>query len=147
MQHLVYVFIFYILLECLFRDDKQHNNCKLMAHSYIIWNIIYDISNCKKKKKKKKIFPIAPAAHRQQMLQQQYIHIVIPWHGNAFRIIGLLSLRWRHNGRDSVSNHQPDCLLNRLFRRRSKKTSKLRVTGLLCGEFTGDRWIPRTNGQ
>ena len=34
------------------------------------------------------------------------------------------SLQWRHNGRDSVSNHQPhDCLLNRLFRRRSKKTS------------------------
>ena len=43
------------------------------------------------------------------------------------------SLRWRHNGRDSVSNHQPyDRLLNRLFRRRSKKASKLRVTGL-CG--------------
>ena len=32
------------------------------------------------------------------------------------------SLQWRHNGRDSVSNHQPhDCLLNRLFRHRSKK--------------------------
>ena len=45
-----------------------------------------------------------------------------------------LPLRWCHNGRDSVSNHQPhDCLLNRLFRRRSKKTSKLRVTGLLRG--------------
>ena len=44
------------------------------------------------------------------------------------------SLQWRHNGRDSVSNHQPyDCLLNRLFRRRSKKTSKLRVTGLCVG--------------
>ena len=42
--------------------------------------------------------------------------------------------RWRHNGRDSVSNHQPHhCLLNRLFRRRSKKTSKLRVTGLCVG--------------
>ena len=41
------------------------------------------------------------------------------------------SSQWRHNGCDSVSNHQPhDCLLNRLFRRRSKKTSKLRVTGL-----------------
>ena len=27
---------------------------------------------------------------------------------------GSLSLRWRHNGDDSVSNHQPhDCLLNR----------------------------------
>ena len=43
-------------------------------------------------------------------------------------------LQWRHIGRDSVSNHQPhDCLLNRLFRRRSKKTSKLRVTGLCAG--------------
>ena len=30
--------------------------------------------------------------------------------------------------------HQPnDCLLNRLFRRRSKKKSKLRVTGLCAG--------------
>ena len=38
------------------------------------------------------------------------------------------------NGHDSVSNHQPyDCLLNRLFRRRSKKTSKLRITGLCVG--------------
>ena len=53
------------------------------------------------------------------------------------------TLRWRHNERDGVSNHQPrDCLLNRLFRRRSKKTSKLRVA-VLCvgnspvtGEFT-----------
>ena len=44
------------------------------------------------------------------------------------------SLRWRHNGRDSVLNHQPyDCLLNRLFRRRWKKTPKLRVTGLCAG--------------
>ena len=43
----------------------------------------------------------------------------------------IIPLRWRHNERDSVSNHQPhSCLLNRLFRRRSKKTSKLRVTGL-----------------
>ena len=31
-------------------------------------------------------------------------------------------LQWRHNGRHRVSNHQPrDCLLNRLFRRRTKK--------------------------
>ena len=51
-------------------------------------------------------------------------------------------LQWRHNGRDSVSSHQPhDCLLNCLFRRTSMKTSKLRVTGLcvenspLTGEF------------
>ena len=43
-------------------------------------------------------------------------------------------LLWRHNGRDGISNHQPhDCLLVRLFRRRSKKTSKLHVTGLCAG--------------
>ena len=45
-----------------------------------------------------------------------------------------VTLQWRHNGCDGVSNHQPhDCLINRLFRRRSKKTSKLRVTGLCVG--------------
>ena len=39
---------------------------------------------------------------------------------------------------DSASNHQPpDCLLNHLFRRRSKKTSKLRVTGLCAGNSPG----------
>ena len=43
-------------------------------------------------------------------------------------------LQWRHNGRYCVSNHQPhDCLLNHLFRHRSKKTSKLRVSGLCVG--------------
>ena len=41
------------------------------------------------------------------------------------------TLQWRHNGLDGVSNHQPHhCLLSRLFRHWSKKTSKLRVTGL-----------------
>ena len=60
----------------------------------------------------------------------------------------ILSFQWRHSRRDGVSNHQPyDSLLNRLFMRRSKKTSNLRVAGLCEGEFTGDRWIPRTHGQ
>ena len=45
-----------------------------------------------------------------------------------------LSLRWRHNGCDCVSNHQPhDCLLNGLFWHRSKKTLNLSVTGLCAG--------------
>ena len=44
------------------------------------------------------------------------------------------ALQWRHNDRDGVWNHQrPDCLLNRLFRHRLKKTSKLRVTRLCEG--------------
>ena len=46
----------------------------------------------------------------------------------------ILAWQWRQNGCDSVSNHQPhDCFLNRLFRHRSTKTSKLRVTGLCAG--------------
>ena len=54
-----------------------------------------------------------------------------------------MSLRWRHNERDTVSNHQPhDCLLNRLFRRRSKKTAKLRVTGLCEGNSPGTGEFP-----
>ena len=58
----------------------------------------------------------------------------------------IITLQWRHNERDGISNHQPhDCLLKRLFRRRSKKTSKLRVTGFcegnspLTGEFPAQR--------
>ena len=43
-------------------------------------------------------------------------------------------LQWRHNEHDGVSDHYPhDYLLNRLFSHRSKKTSKLRVTGLCAG--------------
>ena len=48
------------------------------------------------------------------------------------------TLQWRHNGRYGVSNHQPhDCLLDRLFGRRSTKTPKLRVTGLCVGNLPG----------
>ena len=53
-------------------------------------------------------------------------------------IIKICTLRWRHNDHPVVSNHQPHgCLLNRLFRRRWKKTSKLRVTGLCAGNSPG----------
>ena len=55
------------------------------------------------------------------------------------------SLQWRHNVRDSVWNHQPhDCLLNRLFRRRLKKTSRLRVTGLCAGNSPSPHKWPVT---
>ena len=56
------------------------------------------------------------------------------------------ALKWCHNERDGGSNYQPlDCLLNCWFRRRSTKTSKLRVTSLcvgnspLTGEFSAQR--------
>ena len=55
----------------------------------------------------------------------------------------LLSLHWRHNGHDGVSNHQPHhCLHNRLFGRRIKKTPKLRVTGLCAGNSPGISEFP-----
>ena len=54
-----------------------------------------------------------------------------------------ITLQWRQNGHDSVSNHQPhDCLLKRLFRRRSKIISKLRVTGLCAGNLPGTGEFP-----
>ena len=44
------------------------------------------------------------------------------------------SLQWCYNGRNGISNPQPHhCLLSPLFRRRSKKTSKLCVNGLCAG--------------
>ena len=55
----------------------------------------------------------------------------------------LNTLRWRHNGRDNDPNHQPHgCLLKRLFRPRSRKTSKLRVTGLCVGNSPGTGEFP-----
>ena len=52
-------------------------------------------------------------------------------------------LQWRHYGLDGVSNHQPHhCLLSRLFGRRSKKTTKLRVTGLSAGNSPGTGEFP-----
>ena len=51
------------------------------------------------------------------------------WDSNA-----KLSLQWRHNGHDGISNHQPHhCLLNHSLRCRPKKTSKLCLTGLCAG--------------
>ena len=72
------------------------------------------------------------------------------WPGQYWSIAKVLNcfetLQWRHNEHGGVWNHQPhDCLLNRLFKCRSKKTSKLRVTGLCegkspeTGEFAAQR--------
>ena len=49
-------------------------------------------------------------------------------------------LLWCHNEWDLVSNHRRfDYFLNRLLGRRSKKTSKFRVTGLYWWESISDR--------
>ena len=52
----------------------------------------------------------------------------------GFHCVWRCPLQWCHIGRDGVSNHQTHvCLLNHLYGCRSKKTSKLRVTGLCAG--------------
>ena len=74
-------------------------------------------------------------------LKAQYLRVFL--RGIITELVLITPLQWRNNGHEGVSNHQPrHCLLNRLFRRRSQKTSKLRVTGLcagnspVTGEFT-----------
>ena len=53
------------------------------------------------------------------------------------------TLQWRRNEHDGVWNHRYlDCLFNRLFRRRSKKTSKLLVTGLCEGNPHANSGFP-----
>ena len=90
-------------------------------------------------------------------LQWTQLTIRLPWFRvMASRLIGdkplpktngdpalSVTLRWRHNEQDSVTNHQPrDCLLNPLFGRRSKQTSKLRVTDLCVGNSPGTGEFP-----
>ena len=71
-------------------------------------------------------------------IQLTYFHRLPEW-----KVLSGSALQWRYNGRDSVSNHQPhDCLLNHLSRRRSKKTPKLRVTGLCAGNSPGTGEFP-----
>ena len=52
----------------------------------------------------------------------------------------IATLQWRHNGCDGVSNYHG--ILNRLFRSRLKKTSKLRVTGHVRGNSPANGEFP-----
>ena len=68
---------------------------------------------------------------------------IAPFQSNGdwvFLGIGPMStLQWRHNKRNGVSNiRRLDCLLNCVFRRRSQKTLKLRITALCWGIY---RWL------
>ena len=115
---------------------------------------------------------------RGQLPLQQwpYVTMTTSWYDTAFHGTGT-SLQSCHNERNYVSNYlHLDCLLNRLFTRRSKTTSKLGVTGLsegispmtgkfltqrarnaenvsiwwrchMCGEHAGYCWIPLSKLQ
>ena len=63
---------------------------------------------------------------KNSIIQLISLHNCIPMLKKVLELNVIISLQWRHNDHDIVSNHQPHgCLLTRLFRRRSKKTSKL----------------------
>ena len=52
---------------------------------------------------------------------------------------GPSDLQWRHNELDDVS-----IVYSGAGQRKHQSSASL---AFVCGEFTGDRWIPRTNGQ
>ena len=61
-----------------------------------------------------------------------FIQLIVVYRESDRRALVQLkrTLQWRHNDHGGVSYNQPHgSLLNRFFRRRSKKTSNLRVTG------------------
>ena len=61
---------------------------------------------------------------------------------------GILSLQWRHNVHDGVSNHRLSHMFDQLLlQAQIKENIKAPRHWPLCGEFTGGRWIPRTKGQ
>ena len=71
-----------------------------------------------------------------------------PWWIFPGPILLTWTLRWRHNEHDCVSNRQPQhYLLNPFGQTQIKENIKAPRYWPLCGEFTGDRWILRTNGQ
>ena len=78
-----------------------------------------------------------------EILEDPEVAIKSPvWLFDLHRLCSVSS-KWRHNEHYSVANHQlHDCLLNRIFGRRSKKTSKLRVTGLCAGNSPGTGEFP-----
>ena len=113
---------------------------KLSFEFYALWFALLNTTVTKHKCLQKEI------CNARVVLRFQCISVIkLTFYELVNRMCGLLwyfvvqlqckyTLQWRHNGCDGVSNHQPHvCLLNRLFRCRSKKTSKLRVTGLCVG--------------
>ena len=74
------------------------------------------------------------------LLLSNQIWELVEWDSRGVLFV-IFSLQWRHIERNGVSDHRrPDCLLNRLFRCKSKKTTTLRVTALCDGN------LPMTGG-
>ena len=60
-----------------------------------------------------------------------------------------MALQWRHKGYDTWRLKSPASpfFTQQLIQVQIKENTKAPRHWPLCGEFAGDRWIPRTNGQ
>ena len=69
------------------------------------------------------------------------------WNGHCEQLPPV-SLQWRHNEPDGVSNHGVSVVFSQLFLYvQIKENTKAPRHWPLWGEFTGDQWIPRIKGQ
>ena len=75
---------------------------------------------------------------------------VVYWLWRSVIQLFMKTLQWGHNGQYGVSYQQPhDCLLvySSYIQAQINENIKAPRHWPLCGKFTGDRWIPHTNGQ
>ena len=83
------------------------------------------------RKRKDGLYDLAIIICKIETLKSHVLRVTFVWSASqrpvtrqTFCPEPAFTLQWRHNGHNSVSNHQPrDCFLIHLFRRRSKKTS------------------------
>ena len=66
---------------------------------------------------------------------------------NLIRCITLLSLRWRHNDHDSVSNHSPTVVYSTVYSDADQSKHQSSASLAFVWGIHRDRWIPRTKGQ
>ena len=117
-QDTVYIMTYKDILQCFIRADAiifmgySNRNIQLFEAITQFINIIDDTSDS------------------AEPDRWYWFHTAIAAHTRWRLIDSAQSLLWRHKERDGVSNHQlHHCLLNFLFGRRSKITSKLHING------------------
>ena len=95
------------------------------------------------------VYPIK-CAHSFAVLCCGHVVVFIIFGGLMWFFSGLLHwrwgnpLQWRHNERNDVSKTPALRLFSQPFIQAQIKVPR---HWPLCGEFTGDRWIPRTKGK
>ena len=102
---------------------------------YCIW-LRYTVWTTAAKPNKRRCIPV-PSPFRKARMWKAFPCDNVRHHGLRWHDLEppqKSPLQWCHNGSDGVPNHLPHhFLLNHLSRRKSNKTSQLRVTGLCAG--------------